>query len=973
MFKLYKLVFFSLFVNMQVNGQGNNLTVQLFDYNAGFNSYNIKSIAQDKYGFIWAGTQDGVFFFNGKKFEKLINKAEYNQAKDVKKILYEPLKNEMWIAYSTNGIEIFNCNTHEISKRIYLKNENDSTILQVIKNINFLNDSVYISSDEGLFILPTASIRSKTTLINPVYRNIEVKDIFYFNGTKYGVLNKKGIFKFSGNNILKNIFPFSNSIRSSINVNNLVYSVSENNMVIYDLIKDKTISIETEFITNTIINWQNSILCATNKGLYQINRGNKFFKLNIANNFAMSLNDFAITAFADIDNNLWAGFSKCLACINPKPASFIGYNKAKPKYDKLNHVYFIVPVSSNEIVLGDLDGLLLLNKISDSVEILDTSKITYSLFKLDSNKLFYSNQNGVFTVSCKERKVIPINKTFSEWEGVSKNVVRCIEKINNDSFLLFQQIKARILLWNVKQKQLKEVFISDRDHFVNNTIYALKKINDSIIIICCEKSILIYNYRNGNYSEKKYLHPVSKEQLNFYFDAISVNKNLWIACYGYGVIILNEKYEITKIIDINSGLSDNGVYKILSDAVKNVWVSTNNGINKIEPLSAKVDSYSSADGLHSNMFEQYGGAEYNGELFFSGIDGFTNIIPHNVSSNKKIPQLYITEMVFYSKIGIRKSIDIDTDKIIIQNDVDQTTITLASTSFESIYKNSFFYKIDKINNEWISLENKNEISLLGLGPGSYNLYAKTSNSSGVFNSKVKLIVLEVLPKWYQTWWFKLLVFLATAGIIYAFYRYRIRQIEKQHAIRKNIATDLHDDLGSTLNSVKVFTNLAISGVKQEESLQQVKDNLTEATMSLRDMIWVLDDSLDTVDELVTRLKQFAFPITAASNMGFVITAGSDVNSRTLTKEEKRNLFLICKEAINNSIKYSGATQITVDIIPAGKKIQITVADNGKGFDEATVKKGYGLKNMQYRAAQIKYTVELVSAVGNGTRASIKPA
>ena len=96
-------------------------------------------------------------------------------------------------------------------------------------------------------------------------------------------------------------------------------------------------------------------------------------------------------------------------------------------------------------------------------------------------------------------------------------------------------------------------------------------------------------------------------------------------------------------------------------------------------------------------------------------------------------------------------------------------------------------------------------------------------------------------------------------------------------------------------------------------------------------------------------------------MEFLITAGSNVNSQILTKEEKRNLFLICKEAINNSIKYSGGTQIKVDILPAGKKIQITIADNGKGFDEATVKKGYGLKNMQYRAGQVKYNAAIRSS------------
>jgi len=244
---------------------------------------------------------------------------------------------------------------------------------------------------------------------------------------------------------------------------------------------------------------------------------------------------------------------------------------------------------------------------------------------------------------------------------------------------------------------------------------------------------------------------------------------------------------------------------------------------------------------------------------------------------------------------------------------------------------------------------------------------------GTYVKDALQITIHIKPKWYQTWWFLGLLLLTGITVFYSFYRYRLSQIKKQHEIRKNIATDLHDDLGSTLNSVKIFTNLAISGVKQEESLQQVKDNLTEATMSLRDMIWVLDDSLDTVDELITRLKQFAIPVAAASNIEAIIKADSEVNSRQLTKEEKRNLFLICKEAINNSIKYSGASQIDVSISASGKRVQIVVADNGKGFNVEEVKKGYGLKNMQYRAGQIKYKVTLSSSPGNGTLIAILPS
>jgi signal transduction histidine kinase len=308
----------------------------------------------------------------------------------------------------------------------------------------------------------------------------------------------------------------------------------------------------------------------------------------------------------------------------------------------------------------------------------------------------------------------------------------------------------------------------------------------------------------------------------------------------------------------------------------------------------------------------------------------------------------------------------------VPNNATQTTVYFSGINYANPERTTFAYRIKEQSEAWINLNLQNFVSLIGFYPRTYHIQVKAANEDGVW-SEPKELILIFLPKWYQTWWFYSLIALTVAAILYALYRYRIAQIKKQHEIRKNIATDLHDDLGSTLNSVKVFTNLAISGVKQEESLQQVKDNLTEATMSLRDMIWVLDDSLDTVDELITRLKQFAIPVAAASNIAAIIKADSEVNSRQLTKEEKRNLFLICKEAINNSIKYSGASGIDFTITASGKKIQIAVADNGKGFNVNEVKKGYGLKNMQYRAGQIKYKVTLISSPGNGTQITILPS
>ncbi|MEY2917802.1 MAG: hypothetical protein RIS73_1516, partial [Bacteroidota bacterium] len=418
------------------------------------------------------------------------------------------------------------------------------------------------------------------------------------------------------------------------------------------------------------------------------------------------------------------------------------------------------------------------------------------------------------------------------------------------------------------------------------------------------------------------------------------------------------------------GLSNDGVYKIFPYK-NNLIITTNYGLSVFDVKNKIFKNYYRSDGLHSNNFEEAVGFVERDTIYTGGIRGISVINPDLMYQNTKAPTLFISSINLKSSLGSKDSSNLFYKSCTIPDNTTQVTIHFSGINYSNPDRTTFAYKINEKGKEWINLGIQNFVTLIGLSPGTYHLQVKTANEDGVW-SEPKELILEFQPKWYQTWWFKLLIFLTTAAIIYALYRYRISQIEKQHAIRKNIATDLHDDLGSTLNSVKVFTNLAISGVKQEESLQQVKDNLTEATMSLRDMIWVLDDSLDTVDELITRLKQFAIPVAAASNIEAIIKADSDVNNRTLTKEEKRNLFLICKEAINNSIKYSSATQIDVAITASGKKIQIIVADNGKGFNVDEVKKGYGLKNMQYRAGQIKFKVVLQSAPDRGTQTHILP-
>jgi hypothetical protein len=673
--------------------------------------------------------------------------------------------------------------------------------------------------------------------------------------------------------------------------------------------------------------------------------------------------------------NIYLGNQTGITLLNTLNNPYVSYGRSTSNYNlTIGHNTHLCSIGDSLVFSCTTEKALYKTNIkSGNIQLVDSSQIYFQAIKLNEHEVLFSGDKRMMLL--KENKLDVAVKAYPELNKIVADFIIASIVLNDSITLLASQNANGIYVFN---KKAHTVYIindkSDYGLFIKdlniNNFYPLNK---NKVLVVSSGNLTVLDFKRRTSHVYKLTVPGSLSPLKILMDVTKLGELYYFAVYGVGLVVTNDQFEVKKILSANEGILSNGLYKVFNLSDSNLICSSNNGLfiyNVLKNINRKL---SELDGLQSNNFEETSGEKSESKIIFGGENGFTIIYPKRITKNTTAPSLYFTKIILL----LNNKRQVDSTNLVsgaytIRNNIVQTNIEFTGINFLNPKNTTFAYRITEQSKEWINIGTRNFISLIGLSPNIYHLQVKAANEDGVW-SEPKELVLEFLPKWYQTWWFKLLVLLTAAGIVYAFYRYRIRQIKKQHEIRKNIATDLHDDLGSTLNSVKVFTNLAISGVKQEESLQQVKDNLSEATMSLRDMIWVLDDSLDTLDELVTRLKQFALPITAASNMEFIVTAGSDVNARTLSKEEKRNLFLICKEAINNSIKYSGASQITVEITPAGKKIQITIADNGKGFDEATIKKGYGLKNMQYRAEQIKYTVTMTSSAGKGTQICLRPS
>ncbi len=216
-------------------------------------------------------------------------------------------------------------------------------------------------------------------------------------------------------------------------------------------------------------------------------------------------------------------------------------------------------------------------------------------------------------------------------------------------------------------------------------------------------------------------------------------------------------------------------------------------------------------------------------------------------------------------------------------------------------------------------------------------------------------------------------------LTYAVYRYRINELLKRQAIRNKIAQDLHDNMGSTLSSISVYSQVAkIQQAKGnyeglESVLGKIAATSSEMISEMNDIVWAINPRNDSMEKILQRMDSFAKPLLAVKNIQFSFRYSEDVLNVNLEMQKRKNFYLIFKESVNNSLKYSGCNLLAVDIKVRGTRLELTVEDNGNGFEKSKVDQssqslsGNGLRNMEMRAREMKGVCRIDSQPGKGTR------
>jgi nitrate/nitrite-specific signal transduction histidine kinase len=274
--------------------------------------------------------------------------------------------------------------------------------------------------------------------------------------------------------------------------------------------------------------------------------------------------------------------------------------------------------------------------------------------------------------------------------------------------------------------------------------------------------------------------------------------------------------------------------------------------------------------------------------------------------------------------------------------------------------------------QWRDIGSVPIVQIPSLNGGDYVIEISSKESECKILFKLPVNVQQ--PFWQESWFWPLiaLYIVLIIGIgLYLFFLYDFRQKLKMQYVRNQIASDLHDEVGSNLNSIAIFVEVLRKKVANESVdvlslLTKITDNSEETVSLMRDTVWAINPANDSTEKLFTKMRSFGLETLSAKGISFDFHFDLDKKSEDFSIEQRRNLYLIYKEAINNIVKHADATKAYCKIIGKQGTINIEINDNGKGFDLNKTFEGNGLNNFKLRSQDEDLQVRVDSVPEQGT-------
>jgi hypothetical protein len=390
-----------------------------------------------------------------------------------------------------------------------------------------------------------------------------------------------------------------------------------------------------------------------------------------------------------------------------------------------------------------------------------------------------------------------------------------------------------------------------------------------------------------------------------------------------------------------------------------LWLLENNGIQVFDTNSDSILNHIDLPKIiGTDVFDV---AEKNGYAYLTTANGIYKV-PMYMAVEKRALFGYLDYVVVNNKDTLFKE---DTN---LSHDKNDIQFFFSSPAFYNPEAVSFKYRLIGDDDHWqVTKPNERMLRFSSLPPGVYTFEAMAVNRGGLQQEKPVSFHFVILKSWWNHWWFIILVNVCIVAIIFLIIRNRIDQRLKVELIRRGIASDLHDDIGATLSSINIYTEMAQEEMGENEYLEQIKENVNDTISRLDDLVWSINPKNDTMEQLMHRMQHTAVLLLEATGVQCHFNYDKKILNLKLNLADKRNVYLLFKEIVNNVIKHARSCNCYISIEYRHPNLILSVRDDGIGFDKAMVKKGRnGLESMRYRAKRMNGNVHINSSHKKGT-------
>jgi len=983
----------------------------------GLSNNKVNCILQDKRGFIWIGTDDGLNRYDGNNF--VVFKNTPGQASGISgntiTDLHEDKDEVLWIATSDGGITKYDRRLqHAYQFRQFKHHPNDQNSIPV----NIIN--ALQQDHEGNLWLATSGA-----------------GVLRFDKKKERFEKPAGIGPWTINDICvdKNGILWGGREGGSIikiNPLNLHWQIDEQYSNVYAALPHVVVTSLFKDSKNNI--WFGS----WDKAVYRYNNLNgkeDNFSNKKNDSFSFGI-DEPISFNEDKMGRIWIGGKYSgLYIYEPIVNKFYNYRHDPAKEgtlsaDKINCIFMDV---SGNAWLGTDRGISIYQAMQQQFEqeflpftgdIREKPIVIYDFYKDEAGTLWIGTNKGLFLKGTDGRyiyKKIVYLETQLSITRIYKTPEGDIYLGTDYSLFRYDPVKSDVsLLPNTEKDQVMSKLIESRivsivldtidghpvlltspyGHFISyynfteqrwisrkdstkkiltrynirdNLIRKIFKSGDGTLWLANVKHGLAALNKNGQ-GNTTYINDPSRVNSisnNNIFD-IKEDKlgNLWISTYGGGLNYFEKGKKTFKHIESVNNL----VEGMETDKNGNIWSITNGNLQKFDPLKNSFSYFELPDIEKSGGIKGYIYKDGQGKMYVSGAGYFISFQPEEINVKPGQPEVFLTDFnIFnqsYSHLLMQKEVALSYKENFF-------TIHFSAPFYTGTASLQYAYMLEGVDNDWINAGSSTQAPYTNLSGGEYIFKVKATETPGSWSDKVTTINIRIVPAFWKRWWFFAIVSLLLFFIIYGIYRYRINELYKRQSIRNKIAQDLHDSVGSTLSSISVYSQVAKFYNEQEKqsdltnTLEKISSASGEMISELSDTVWAINPLNDHMDIILQRMESFARPLLSALEINFHFYYDESLMNVNLEMTKRKNFYLIFKEAVNNVIKYAACKNLWVRLEYHNHELTFTIKDDGRGYDMALVKSthslsGNGLQNMKHRAKEMEGTLIIQSSQGNGT-------